>query len=645
MLGVSPQAGMSLGPYHLVQCLASEGGAEVYHARASLADGTSQDVALKVYLGAGDDPAVFEHLTRAMGPALACRHEAVVRTLELRTVDEVMVVAMELVDGVDLGNLLASMAGDGSRLSVGLALHVARGLLSGLDCFHSLRDPQGRALPVVHGNLHPGNVLLSQTGEVKIADFITSLMISAPGSTRRARAALYRSPEQATGDAVDHRTDLFSVGLLLHEALAGAPAYDADELEDPNELDDVICEADIVPLDEQVTGLPRELCEVVGRALSPDPGERFSTAREMLAAFEPLLRLPEVATARVALARLVSQVTPRVMAARQLELGARARAVEAAPAEPSQAPAAADLPPPMALVPPQTGPMPADPQPQWATAILPTGPQPAAGPGSADASAADRKTEVMAAPVAEGEYDGTEFLHCSELMQLLQQKDLQRTLAGQEPARECTLFWSAEDAFVVDNASQTQIFHWSPEEGRVEQAPGPGLAEAATDVSRRTETRAAPRAAWPRLVALVAAVCVLGLGAGGAVSYLWAPAPAPRVLELRAGAAPLTVGPWRLELLPRGKGGEGPLEVSVRLGHAREAPKQPGALFALRRGGSFAPPDFWSHRSAGERAVEVKLVFKEGAPSPQRLRFTTGGIPPVILLLRSEGAQKQKKRR
>ena len=636
MPGASPQTGMSLGPYHLVQCLASEGGAEVYHARASLTDGTAYEVALKVYLGAGDEPAVFEHLTQAMAPALACRHEAVVRTLELRTVDQVMVVAMELVDGVDLGGLLAGLAGEGSRLSTGVALRVASCVLSGLDCFHSLRDGRGRALPVVHGNLHPGNVLLSRAGEVKVADFITSLMVSAQGAANRGRDDLYRSPEQATGDAVDHRTDIFNVGLLLYEALAGGPAYDADELEDPGELEDVICEADIVPLEEQVEALPPELYAAVGQALAPEPDRRYGSARQMLAALEPLLRLPEAASARGVLAGLVTDVTPRIMAARQLTLGARAQAArEAALAEP---------PPERGRVPGlpvmDTPPRPAPADQQWETAILPTGPQPCAGPPTGPV-AADRKTEVMAAPVAEGEYDGTEFLPHSELMQLLRDKDHQRTVAGRQPARECTLFWSAEDAFVVQEHSQTQLFCWTPDQGRVE-AISTGLAGATTDVSRRTETRAAPRSGWPRVVALVAAVCVLGLGAGAIMSNLWVPAPALKVHGLKV-ATPLVVGAWRLERLPVSRGQHGPLQIYVRLSHAQGVPREPGGFFTLEREGRQVKPAFWSQRSAGERTVDVKLVFSEGA-LPARLRFAPVGITPVILGLEPVGAMIPKKR-
>lgn len=673
---------MSLGPYHLVQCLASEGGAEVYWAQASYPNGAVHQVALKVLLSAlGSDPGVFEHLARAMEPALACRHEAIVRTLELRTIDRVMVVAMELVDGVDLGSLLASLTGQGHKLSLGLALHLAHSLLEGLDHFHTLRDRHGRAMPVVHGNLHPGNVLLAGSGQVKIADFVISLAVdAAPGAERGGRASLYRSPEQATGDAVDHRTDIFSVGLLLYEALAGRPAYDADELEDPGELEDVICEADILPLEEQVSGLPRDLDRVIHQALEPDPSRRYLNAREMLAALEPFFRLPELATARGALAELVTRVKPRVSAARQVALAARALAAEqdrahSSEGHPSVVPG---LPPPVALPPELRAPVPAvtpsrldlplpldapraptpatergaaGQQQKWDTAILPPQPdQPPTDAGSAELATSDRQTVVMAAAVARGERDGTDILGHTGLMQLLQQKDQQRTAAGQQQVRECTLFWSCdEDSFVVEPESQTQLFCWSPDEGRAEVVLTPEQVTSPTDIGKQTETRPPRRVSRLKVAALLGLASLVGLGAGAGASFLRGPFPdtGERTLPARA-AAPLQVGPWNLRLAAQAARPQksGALKISVHLTPPPGQRMEAGRFFALRPGGTVAGtlqrPDFWTIKPAGDRSVELALVFGNVGPAPLLLRFAPRGIAPVNLRLEVPNAEKRR---
>ena len=667
MPGGPPQTGMSLGPYHLVQCLASEGGAEVYCARANTPDGSSHEVALKVLLGAlGDQASLFEHLARAMGPALACRHEAIVRTLELRTIDEVMVVATELVDGVDLGSLRAALSDQQHRLSTGVTLHVARGLLAGLDHFHSLRGADGRALPVVHGNLHPGNVLLSCAGQVKISDFIISLAVDAsPGVVGCGRAGLYRSPEQATGDAVDHRTDIFAVGLLLYECLAGQQAYDPQELEDPVELEAVVCEADIIPLDEQAPELPPDLAQVIHGALEPDPSRRYASARAMLTALEPFLRLPEVATAGAALAGLVTQVTPRVMAARRIALAARAHQTSqqaAAGGEVSRPALVPGLPPPVVSPapipqPPAVSPTPmsqpplevmaARGQPQtWDTAVLP--PSPDASPANAsgpEPAASERHTVVMAAVVAEGERDGTDILEHTELMRLLRDKDQQRTVAGKEQVRECTLFWSSdEDCFVVEPESHTQLFAWSADGGRVEVALTPHQGTAPTNIKQKTETRL-PRPTSPlRLASLLVAVSLAGLGLGAGVSRLLTPAPDTpgRVLEASV-ATPVQVGPWslRLETAAVQPQTTGALKISVQLTHRQGRRPEGGRFFSLGRLGARERPDFWTARPTGERSVALALVFKSRGAGPLLLGFAPPGMEPVLLGLEAIGAEKR----
>ncbi len=711
MAGSPLQTGMSLGPYHLVQCLASEGGAEVYQAQARYPDGAVREVALKVLLGTlGSDPDVFAHLVRAMEPALACRHDSVVRTLELRTVDQVMVVAMELVDGVDLGNLLASLAGQQQKLSVGIALHVAARLLEGLDHFHSLRDRDGRAMSVVHGNLHPGNVLLSSRGQVKIADFILSLIVDAsPDADSDTRERLYRSPEQATGDAVDHRTDIFAVGLLLYEALVGRPAYDAEELEDPTELEDVICEADIIPVDEQVPGLPPELVRVVGQALEPESSRRFASARQMLAALAPLSGLPEVAAAGGSLAQLVSQVGPRVRAARRLAMAARAlEAQEAIEGDrpdyvpglppPVVSPARLDLPDVPAadaLTPPAPRPRldlpspleaprapaarpeadtdeqpvvaiaeaPAesrgraeadtDEQPpvevmaageqqqSWDTAVLdqPAQPQPEDAPP--EPTPPDRKTAIMEAAEAAVAHDSTGFLEHTALVQMLQQKDQQRTVAGKEQVRECTLFWSCEDEpFVVAPDSSTQLFAWSPDGGIAEVELTPHQQTAPTLIKQQTQTRRSQGSSKRSMAVALVVAGLLGLGGGAAVSRLLGTRDAPgHAQTLRTGAAPLVAGSWSLSLPEAAvqRQENGALRLALRLTHGQGRRPGAGRFFAAAGG---ARPDFWTVRPAGDRSVEVVLVFSEAGPAPPVLRFAPPGIAPVTLRLEGQGIKK-----
>ena len=571
MQGEAKGGARSVGPYQLSRCLSSTEQAEVYLARTYTPDGAAHQVALKVLLtGPGSSEAAFQRLIQTMEPALRCQHPAVVRALELRSVDGVMAIASEYVEGADLGRVMAAAAG--AALPPGAALQVARRVLEALHHFHTLTGADGRVLPVVHGNLHPGNVLISSQGAVRVSDFIVSLAASTVGSIQRQR---YCSPEQAGGDAVDHRADLFNVGLLLYEGLCGSPAYDPAELEHPDELEAVVREADIEPLDQRVEPFAPGLDTLVMQALDPEPGRRPPSAAAMLEQLLPYLGRPEVAQAEQQLAGLVACV-PGVEADLPLP-----PPVERTKLEPAFLP------------PPPAPPRPADPQaPPWPAADDPD----------------TRRTTALletAAPLP-APRSPLRDLSSTRLARLLDRQQQQRTAAGQSAALASTLMWSPEgegSAFVVDPEADTQR----------QQAPP-------VAVARRG-----------RLALALAAAALLGLGGGAAAGLLRSgtatnTAGAPRSL---APGAPLSLGSWRLELLPGGVQRQpgGATGVTLQLHHDGQ-PWQRTPSLTLVRGHRSVPPILWAQRGGGA----VTLLFPAG-PGPLVLRFSPPDVAPVDLAL------------
>ena len=271
--------------------------------------------------------AMFLHEARI---AARMAHENVVQTYAIDESGGRPCMTMEFLDGQPLNRVLRRLAQDG--LPLHLHLWVLAEVLAGLHHAHELCDYDGRPLELVHLDATPHNVVVTYAGQVKLVDFgIAHAAGDEDGDGDGDRTALvtfkgkasYAAPEQARGEAVDRRTDIFAVGVMLWEALAQRRMW-------PGLGEATIVqrlrEADIPALPESTPGGPelRALCQ---RALAPDPADRPATASEFA---EALTRsIPGPRPSRRELGSLVSQafVTERE-ALRQL----LARQLRSAPA-------------------------------------------------------------------------------------------------------------------------------------------------------------------------------------------------------------------------------------------------------------------------------------------------------------------------
>ncbi len=222
--------------------------------------------------------------------AARLNHPNIARILELGEEGGTWFIVMEHVPGHDLREVLRRAREQESKVPVNVAVKIAIDVALGLEHAHTAVDSQGRGLGVVHRDVSPHNVLLSISGEVKLIDFGVA---KATNKTVHTAAGIlkgkfpYMAPEQARGEAVDPRTDLFALGIILWEMLAGQYLFrgktDAATLK-------LVRASEVTSLLAFRKDVPVALDAIVLKALAKEPHERFQTARAMHEALSAVLQ-------------------------------------------------------------------------------------------------------------------------------------------------------------------------------------------------------------------------------------------------------------------------------------------------------------------------------------------------------------------
>ena len=213
--------------------LIAEGGmAEIVAACAVSEAGVSKRVALKrIRSESASDPVFVSRFFDEVRLVMQLSHANVVQVFDFgRTETRDFFLAMEFVEGVDVQRLRRSPGCE--RLPPAEALHIVSGTLRGLDYAHRRTDPDNRPLGIVHLDVKPANVLLSFEGEVKLTDFGVARSREANRPTVGISGTIpFMSPEQARGDRVDPRSDVFSAGVLLYALLSGECPFGEEDTE------------------------------------------------------------------------------------------------------------------------------------------------------------------------------------------------------------------------------------------------------------------------------------------------------------------------------------------------------------------------------------------------------------------------------
>jgi serine/threonine-protein kinase len=272
----------TFGKYRLVEPIACGGMAEVWRAEAPGPEGFLKEVALKL-MRARDDPRgefVRMFVTEAR---LASRltHANVVQVFDFDQVDGQYYIAMELVCGKTLREVVDRCRERGVRLGLARAVHVMAEVARGLAYAHRLEEG-GRPVRLVHRDVSPQNVLVSFEGEVKLADFgiaraMDAVEATAPGTVKG--KAAYMAPEQARGEVVDARADVFALGVMLWELCAGRRLFARDS--EANTLAALLGGDPVSPPSAWNEGVPPELDALVMGALERDPCRRTASAEEV----------------------------------------------------------------------------------------------------------------------------------------------------------------------------------------------------------------------------------------------------------------------------------------------------------------------------------------------------------------------------
>jgi len=202
-------------------------------------------------------------------------HPNLVGMLDYMDIDGEPVQVLELVDGLDARTLLRHAPARDAQLPVGLALHVSAEVAKALAYVHDADDDSGQPLGLVHRDVNPANVLIARSGEVKLADFGIAMSRDREEKTRTGYVkgtVGYMAPEQALGQDVDARSDIFSLGCLLHALLTGrSPTREGDAMLD------LLSGAQL----ELAADLPDDVSSIVEKATCVARRDRYQRADEL----------------------------------------------------------------------------------------------------------------------------------------------------------------------------------------------------------------------------------------------------------------------------------------------------------------------------------------------------------------------------
>jgi len=304
----APEQLESLERYKLLARLGQGGMAEVYLAAWEVAPFVHRPVVVKrLHPHFNEDPRLVQMFLDEARLLTQLDHPHIVKTLEAGVIDGRCCIAMEYLEGQPLQRVLRR-ANELGGLAPQLAVSIAICVLDGLHYSHETRDAHGQPLEIVHRDVSPQNVFVSNDGQVKVLDFGIAKANSQQGRTATGVVkgkVGYIAPEQARAERVDRRADIWSVGVVLWEALTGTRLFKAET--DAATLG-MTLQGQIPSASSRRAGIPEELEGVLQRALQRDRGQRYQTAGAMRSDLERWLARAGHSRDAHALAHLMKQL-------------------------------------------------------------------------------------------------------------------------------------------------------------------------------------------------------------------------------------------------------------------------------------------------------------------------------------------------
>jgi len=266
--------------YHVIEKIDMGGMAEIYRGRATSLEGIEKEVAIKRVLPqlTRNKKFIAMFLDEAR-LSMHLNHANIVQVFDVGRADQTYFIVMEFVQGYNLRKIFQQANLRNLPVPIEIAVYITMQICNGLAHAHEKRDTDGNPLHIVHRDVSPPNALVSKAGEVKLTDFglakaVSQMEETDPGVVKGKFS--YLAPETAGGKDVDHRADLFAVGIILFELLTNRRLFlgatDAETVE-------LVEAAEIPSVSKLNPDVPRELQLIVEEALAKNPKRRFSSAK------------------------------------------------------------------------------------------------------------------------------------------------------------------------------------------------------------------------------------------------------------------------------------------------------------------------------------------------------------------------------
>ncbi len=295
--------------YKVTERLESGGMAEVFRGESVSVAGFKKQVAIKRVLPhlAANEKFIRMFLDEARLSA-RLSHANIVQVFDIGHVENTYFIVMEYIDGVNLKSVVEHLRSTRQSFPINLACHIAVKVCEGLYYAHHVTDSDGRALNIVHRDISPPNVLISKNGEVKIVDFglakaAHSVEKTEPGVVKGKFS--YLAPETAMGQEADAQADIFAVGIMLWEMLAGRKLFQG---ETDYQTVKLVQQAQVPSVRAINPAVPDELEGVLRRALARDKSQRFASAEELSDELATFLVRHRMKVTSGELARVVHEV-------------------------------------------------------------------------------------------------------------------------------------------------------------------------------------------------------------------------------------------------------------------------------------------------------------------------------------------------
>ncbi len=311
------------GRYTLLRRLAVGGMAEIYLARQAAMAGFEKEVVIKrLRAELADDPRIVEMFLDEARIGALLNHPNIVHVYDVDEHDGIPYIAMEYIVGEELNELCRRGLTHGRFLPIEHAVELIRQAAAGMGYFHAKRGGEGtpldqQPLEIVHLDISPTNLLVTQDGTMKVIDFGIA---RARGQRTRSDVIpgklSYMSPEQAARKAIDHRSDIFSLGIVLYEITVGRRLFRGPA----NEVVQKLIDVQVEPPTFARRNFPAALEAIVMRTLEKHPVDRYQSAYDLADDLETFLRDERLHSGPVKIARYLDMLTHAAGGQRRPEL-------------------------------------------------------------------------------------------------------------------------------------------------------------------------------------------------------------------------------------------------------------------------------------------------------------------------------------